>query len=255
MKTLDKAATSNEPLCISHAHPSALPSAHRVSLIQRNLLRWYSNNDRGYPWRRASATKYQRVIAEVLLQRTKADVVGKMFNSFIKTYPSWKRLGEASRGELEEVLRPLGLWKRRAVSMNALASAMSLRQGRFPKERRLLEELPAVGQYVCNAILLFDQGVCRPLLDVNLARVFERLFGPRKLADIRYDPFLQAVSLRIVQHKTPSLLNWAFLDLAALVCTIRSPKCEICPLRANCCYGSKLKRRDAAYPRKHKALL
>jgi A/G-specific adenine glycosylase len=187
-----------------------------------------------------SATKYQRVIAEVLLQRTKADVVARMFDAFIAKYPSWRRLAEASQTELEGVLKPLGLWKRRAISMGSLAKAMSRRQGRFPKERRDLEELPAVGQYVCNAILMFDQGICLPLLDVNLARVLERLFEPRKLADIRYDPFLQELSSRMVQHEKPTDVNWAFLDLAAMVCTIRSPKCGICPLRNHCRFASAL---------------
>ncbi|MGA8939611.1 MAG: hypothetical protein WB439_10635, partial [Acidobacteriaceae bacterium] len=134
-------------------------------------------------------------------------------------------------------LKPLGLWKRRAISISAFARAMNKKAGRFPKERSHLEELPAVGQYVCNAILMFDQGVCQPLLDVNLARVLERLFGPRKLADIRYDPYLQELALRIVQHNKPAEVNWAFLDLSALVCTIRSPKCSICPLRDHCCFA------------------
>lgn len=227
-----------EPLCISQATTTASPSAARIWVIQRRLLRWYSINDRGYPWRRPSATKYQRVIAEVLLQRTKADVVARMFDAFIAKYPSWRRLAEASQAELENTLRPLGLWKRRAVSMGALAEVMSLRRGRFPKARHHLEQLPAVGQYVCNAILMFDQGICQPLLDVNLARVLERLFGPRKLADIRYDSYLQELSLRIVQHKNPDKINWAFLDLAAVVCTIRSPTCGVCPLRNQCCFAS-----------------
>jgi A/G-specific adenine glycosylase len=230
-------SVSEELHCAVGSRASAMPSPKRISTIQSRLLRWYSKNDRAYPWRRKSATKYQRVIAEVLLQRTKADVVGRMFDSFVARYPSWGRLAEASQVELEEVLRPLGLWKRRAVSISALAAEMRINRGRFPKERHHLEELPAVGQYVCNAILMFDQGVCQPLLDVNLARVLERLFERRKLADIRYDPFLQELSLRMVQHANPAVVNWAFLDLAALVCTIRTPKCNVCPLRNHCCFA------------------
>jgi len=65
----------------------------------------------------------------------------------------------------------------------------------------------------------------------------ERLFEQRKLADIRYDPFLQELSLRMVEHANPAVVNWAFLDLAALVCTIRSPKCDVCPLRNHCCFA------------------
>jgi A/G-specific adenine glycosylase len=228
-----------EELCLGQNTKQRNPSATRIAKIQKKLLVWYSSNDRGYPWRRKSATKYQRVIAEVLLQRTKADVVGRMFDTFIAKYPSWSQLSGASKTELEDVLRPLGLWKRRAASMAALAQVMARNRGRFPKTRDVLETLPGVGQYVCNAILMFDQGVCQPLLDVNLARVLERLFGPRKLVDIRYDPYLQRLSLQIVQHQDPTSINWAFLDLSAVVCTIRSPKCNICPLHNHCCYASK----------------
>lgn len=227
-----------EPLCIGNRITPDFPSPERVATIQKHLLRWYKINDRGYPWRRPSATTYQRVIAEVLLQRTKADVVAKMFAPFIAKYPSWRRLAHASEGELQETLKPLGLWKRRALSVGAFAKAMNETRGRFPKERKRLEAIPAVGQYVCNAILLFDQGICQPLLDVNLARVLERLFGPRKLADIRYDPYLQELSMRIVQHQNPARINWAFLDLAAMVCTARSPRCNICALRKHCCFAS-----------------
>lgn len=237
-KMIRVAGHVNEPLCIGHAITHECPNRKRVATIQRNLLRWFKINDRRYPWRLPSATTYQRVIAEVLLQRTKADVVARMFGDFVSRYPSWRRLARASQGELEEILKPLGLWKRRALSMGAFARAMSKTGGRFPKDRKSLEAIPAVGQYVCNAILLFDQGVCQPLLDVNVARVLERLFGQRKLADIRYDPYLQALSKRMVEHKNPASVNWAFLDLAATICTIRSPKCDICPLRKQCCFAS-----------------
>jgi A/G-specific adenine glycosylase len=233
-----------EPLCLSRHAGTRLPSTKRIRAIQRKLLMWYSTNDRGYPWRKGSATRFKRVIAEVLLQRTRADVVARMFGAFVAKYPSWKSLSRATQSELEEFLRPLGLWKRRAQSLSALARVMNSNHGRFPKDRQLLEELPGVGQYVCNAILLFDQGMCQPLLDVNLSRVLERLFGPRKLADIRFDPYLQMISLRVVEHKNPAQVNWAFLDLAALVCTIRSPKCAVCPLRKQCCFASSPKTKD-----------
>jgi len=225
-----------EPLCVSALFGRSVPSGRRVKYIQRHLLAWFLKNDRAYRWRRPNSTKYQSVIAEVLLQRTKADVVSRIFSDFIARYPSWKALASASEQELEILLRPLGLWRRRAKSMKALAMAMAATRGRYPKDRSGVESLPGVGQYICNAILMFDQGLCYPLLDVNLARVLERLFGPRKLADIRYDPFLQTIAARVVEHSSPTLINWAFLDHAALICTIKSPKCETCPLKRSCCY-------------------
>ncbi|WP_158909285.1 hypothetical protein [Granulicella sp. L56] len=231
-----------EPLCIGPAHGSAVsPSQRRLNTIQRQLLAWFETADRGFPWRKRTATKYEQVIAEVLLQRTKADVVARMFRSFTCTYSSWTRLSVATQEELEDVLRPLGLWRRRANSLKALAGVMASRRGRYPKERGDVENLPGVGQYICNAILMFDQGHNQPLLDVNLARVLERVFGPRRLSDIRYDPYLQDLALRIVQHEEPARVNWAFLDLAAMICTIRNPKCSECPLNKTCCYATTIR--------------
>lgn len=214
-----------------------MPSIRRMRNIQDLLLRWFETTDRAFPWRGLRATKYEQVVAEVLLQRTQAGVVNRMFAAFISRYPSWQKLAEASTKDLENMLKPLGLWKRRAASLRALAAIMATRRGRYPKSRAEVESLPGVGQYICNAILMFDQGRCEPLLDVNLARVLERVFGPRTLSDIRYDPYLQKLAVGIVQHESPSRVNWAFLDLASLICTIRAPKCEVCPLKGNCCYA------------------
>ncbi len=237
------ATLRREALCIGPSHGvSEAPSQRRIRTTQQLLLCWFKTADRGFPWRKRGATKYQKVVAEVLLQRTKADVVARMFKGFINEYPSWARLSTATQVQLENLLRPLGLWRRRAVSLKALAEAMAARRGRYPKDRDKVDELPGVGQYICNAILMFDQGHNPPLLDVNLARVLERVFGPRRLSDIRYDPYLQDLALRIVQHEEPTVINWAFLDLAAMICTIRNPKCESCPLKRQCCYANTIRR-------------
>jgi A/G-specific adenine glycosylase len=218
-----------------------MPPNNRVVDVQRRLLHWFRASGRGFPWRSVRSTKYQKVIAEVLLQRTRADVVGRMFPAFVSKYPSWTSLSEATQVELEDLLRPLGLWKRRAASIQSLARIMASRRGRFPKASSDVESLPGVGQYIRNAILMFDQGQRLPLLDVNFARVLERVFGPRKLSDIRYDSYLQELASRMVQNQEPLRMNWALLDFASLVCTIRSPKCETCSLKNICCYAQTVR--------------
>ena len=111
---------------------------------------------------------------------------------------------------------------------------MSARNGQFPKRRLEIEALPAVGQYICNAILLFSGGQAEPLLDINMARVIERCFGPRNLVDIRYDPQLQRISRLIVSGPRAIEINWAILDLAATRCRKDLPHCCSCPLRRIC---------------------
>lgn len=211
-------------------------SIQREALLEfrRRLLAWYANNGRTFPWRRKSASKYKLVISELLLQRTRAETVASFFDTFIGQYPSWKNLAEAKESEIGHVIQPIGLWKRRAPTLKQLAIVMAKRNGRFPRTRAEVEALPGVGQYVANAILLLCHGEAQPLLDANMARVLERVFGPRKLADIRYDPYLQELSLKVVQCKESKEMNWAILDLAASKCLSRKPCCNACPLASMC---------------------
>jgi A/G-specific adenine glycosylase len=84
-----------------------------------------------------------------------------------------------------------------------------------------------------NAILLFQHGARTPLVDVNMARVLERFVRPRVLADIRYDPWLQAACHWLVIER-PVETNWATLDFAARVCLARRPVCHTCPTLPRC---------------------
>jgi A/G-specific adenine glycosylase len=220
------------------------PEKKRPRTFQAQLLQWYAHSARKFPWRRRRASRFHRIIAEVLLQRTRAEVVAAFLPHFLVTYPTWEKIASASEETLGTFLQPLGLWRRRAASLKKLALEMASRGGRFPETREEIEELPGVGQYIANAIMLFCHNGAEPLLDVNMARVLERYFTPRRLADIRFDPVLQARARVVVTGPNAIEMNWAILDLAALVCTIRNPKCDSCPLAARCHFGKlELQRR------------
>ncbi len=210
-----------------------------TSSFRRNLLAWYGRSGRHFPWRNPSATNYVKIISEVLLQRTRAETVATFLPGFLRQYPSWHLLSLAPKQELELQLKPLGLHTRRAAAVSALAAELRGRNGRFPSEREAIEALPGVGQYIANAVELFVHQRPRPLLDVNMARVLERHFGPRKLADIRYDPYLQDLASRVVDCSTADRLNWAILDLAATVCALKTPSCCRCPVACGCRHAAQ----------------
>lgn len=212
----------------------------KVRTFQARLLSWFSRNARVFTWRKQRSTVYHKIVAEVLLQRTRAQVVDGFLPHFLKRYPSWNRLAAASEKELGVVLKPLGLWKRRAASLKNLASEMAFRNGRFPTDRIEIESLPGVGQYIASAVMLFCNDAAEPLLDVNMARVLERYFGPRTLADIRYDPYLQALGRQIISGSDAVRMNWAILDFAAAICILRDPACNKCPLSRECEYYRRL---------------
>jgi len=230
-----------------------LPNSHgypppwKIKKCRSYLLKWFKTNGRKFPWRNPSVSRYQCIIAEILLQRTKAETVAKFFPRFTREFPSWKKLDRLNLGELEDLLQPIGLWRRRALSIKSLATEMAKRNGRFPRNRPDIESLPGVGQYIANAILLFCHGEPQPLLDGNMARVLERVFGPRKMADIRHDPYLQKLAFDIVQCDAPRDVNWAILDLAATICLRQEPACERCPLSTICDYQSIKKKNNAGF--------
>ena len=105
---------------------------------------------------------------------------------------------------------------------------MVKRKGKLPRVRAELESIPFMGQYIANAVELIIYKQPSPLVYVNISRLLERYFGKRKMADISHDPHLQKLSYKIVNHKKAKEINWAILDFAALICSKRSPKCNIC---------------------------
>lgn len=206
----------------------------RLTSLRHALLDWYAEHGRTLPWRDDSASTFERICVEVLLQRTRAETVARVYPDFFGRFHSWDELAATSHEELEDHFKPIGLWQRRARSMKALATYAAARGGTFPDTVEGLAEVPAVGQYVANAILVFQHGQNRPFLDVNMARLIERYVRPRKLADIRFDPWLQEAAHWLVRGEQRIEINWAALDFASALCTARSPRCAICPLAHRC---------------------
>lgn len=207
----------------------------RLSRLRGSLLAWWKTNGESYPWRKQGASAYERICVEVLLQRTRRETVSSIYDAFFTRFPSWGKLATCTEDELAEFLQPLGLWRRRATSLRALARYAAEHDGHFPSSEDELAKVPAVGQYVGNAILLFQHGKPRPLVDVNTARVLERVIKPRQLADIRHDPWLQAAAYWFVRSSAIES-NWAMLDFAGKVCRSRNPLCEHCPVSKACSY-------------------
>lgn len=208
----------------------------KLTRLRRDVVRWASRHGRQFPWRADEASDYAKIVVEVLLQRTTATAVAHFFDQFVTLYPNWGALAAATESDLEGMLRPLGLWRRRAQSLAGLAAYAASRGGRFPSDPLLHAEIPGVGQYVSNAVLMFQHRRRRPLLDTNMARVIERVVRPRRLADIRHDPYLQQAAGWLANSSRPERVNWAVLDFAALLCKPRQPRCPKCPARDYCSY-------------------
>lgn len=214
----------------------AAATVKNIVKFQQTILNWYDTEGRHFPWRNKKLTQYQIIIAETLLQRTKAETVSKFYSQFIKDFPNWTSLAEADTSTIEQNLKPIGLYRQRAKRLKTLAVEMVKLKGKLPRDRAELESITFIGQYIANAIELIIYNQPSPLIDVNMSRLLERYFGKRKMADIRYDPYLQKLSYKVVNHLRAKEINWAILDFAALICKSRSPLCQKCPLQKNCLF-------------------
>lgn len=214
--------------------------------IAERLEAWYPDHARDLPWRGGGLPDWVALVCEVLLQQTPAARVAAFLPVIDAELGTPERVSGQAVSELEDHLRPLGLHRKRARTLHALATAV-VALGGVPRDRADLLRLPGVGPYVCNAFLSAARGYALPGLDVNFARVIERATAGRLLADLRADPWLDAAAHALTDvADDPRALNWAILDLGALVCHAREPACVACPLEARCRLARRRRARAAS---------
>ena len=203
--------------------------------IARPLLEWYEKNGRDYPWRR-SRDSYKVLIAEIMLQRTKADQVLPVYLSFIRKFPTVQKLSRASLEEVRSYFDRLGLMWRAGLVKRLAEELINRFDGRVPENRSELLSLPSVGEYMADAVLSFALGEDVAVIDANVCRVIGRIFGLKSRGEARRNKQFRYVAQRIVPKGKARRLNWAIIDLAALVCTPKNPRCNMCPLRERCSF-------------------
>jgi len=136
------------------------------------------------------------------------------------------------------------LW--RAKLVKRLAEELVNRfKGEIPKERDLLLSLPAVGEYMADAVLCFAYGNDVAVVDANVCRIIGRVFGIVSKGEARRDRRFRSVAQKMVPSGKANEFNWAMIDFAALICTSRNPKHDICQLNIFCSYYQRAKFADA----------
>lgn len=204
------------------------------------LLTWGKKNSRSFPWRKIN-DPYKILVAEILLQRTKADQVVPVFREFISSYPNPHALVDAPLNNIRRIIGSLGLEKR-ALGLKRLAEQLiEDHNGRIPSEKEDLIRLYGVGNYIANAVLCHAYGAEVPTVDANFGRVLKRAFSlqPREPAQKDRNVWSFAESVMTYAKNHSRELNLAVIDLASLICTPKNPKCLRCPLNKICDYALK----------------
>jgi len=212
----------------------ASEAVDRIPWLRRRLLSWFERSGRSFPRRDPDRTPYEVIVAEILLRRTTAAGVARAYSGFIERYPSWATLAQAPLDGLEKALKPLGLWRQKALAFQYLAQSVEEHGGVIPRTRAELERLRGVGPYTASAVLAIVYGQAEVLLDVNMTRLLGRLLGSPGPPEAETRGQLYAFALRLVSGKCSLGINWAVLDFGALVCRARRPRCPECPLRTRC---------------------
>lgn len=209
-------------------------------MFAKKLLIWHRENALKFPWRETK-DPYKILLAEILLRKTTRGQVKELFEELIRRYPNPEKLASAGIKELEKIIEPLGMQKKRALLLIKLAKTIVENyRGSVPEERNELLKLPGVGPYSANAVLCFAYGKQLPLVDTNVIRVVERVFQIKsRKARARTDPMIWSFVEKLIPKGKAREFNLAMLDFANLVCTPRNPKCYACPIKEICLYPNK----------------
>jgi A/G-specific adenine glycosylase len=198
------------------------------------LLAWYAVHGRTHlPWR-TTRDPYRIVVSELMLQQTQVERVIPLYEAFIARFPSFEALAAADAGDVVRAWRGLG-YNSRAVRLHALGRAVAERHGgRLPSDTAELRALPGIGAYTAAAVRAFAFDIDDAAMDVNLRRVIHRVAFGLEHPPQADDRALDTLAIAAVPHGAAHDWNSAMMDLGATICTARSAKCLVCPLRETC---------------------
>jgi A/G-specific adenine glycosylase len=207
-----------------------------VALHER-VIKWYDEHARDLPWRRPGTTPWGVVVSEFMLQQTQVARVMPEYVAWLERWPAPLDLATDPPSEAVRQWGRLG-YPRRALRLHAAAVAMVERHGgAVPSSYDDLRELPGVGDYTAAAIAAFAFGRANPVLDTNVRRVLARLNAGEAMPPPGLTRSERERARRLLPPG-PMAPRWsvAVMELGALVCTSREPRCEACPIADRCAW-------------------
>jgi A/G-specific adenine glycosylase len=208
-----------------------------ASSFTATVTAWYTANARDLPWRAGDVTPWGVLVSEVMLQQTPAARVVPAWLAWLDRWQTPAALAADSPGAAVRAWGRLG-YPRRALRLHESAVAMVERhRGDVPPSYEDLLALPGVGPYTAAAVAVFGFGQRHAVLDTNVRRVHARVFrGESDATTAAPGAAERADALSLVPIDNPARHSVAVMELGALVCTARAPRCTACPLVTSCAW-------------------
>ncbi len=194
----------------------------------RPLAAWFDREARDLPWRR-NRSGYAALVSEAMLQQTQVARVVEKYVAFMQRFPDVRALAAADEQDVLAMWQGLGYYRRARHLHAAAQMIVDEHDGEVPRDAATLQTLPGVGRYTAGAVASIAFGARAPIVDGNVQRVAARFTGA--LGDDAAWSFAEQI---VDLAEDPGVVNEAVMELGALVCTPRGPKCPTCPVRDAC---------------------
>ncbi|MFI5840361.1 A/G-specific adenine glycosylase [Catenuloplanes sp. NPDC051500] len=209
-----------------------------MTIIAETAIDWFDANARDLPWREPDASPWSILVSEVMLQQTPVVRVLPAWRNWMARWPTPAALAEDPPGEAIRMWDRLG-YPRRALRLHACATAMVAEHGgEVPDELDQLLALPGIGVYTARAVAAFAYGQRHPVVDTNVRRFVSRAVAGDPDAGPATTPadLVACEALLPVEPGRAARASAAFMEIGALICTARSPRCPDCPVVSTCAW-------------------
>ncbi|WP_269745572.1 A/G-specific adenine glycosylase [Leucobacter komagatae] len=211
--------------------------------LSRALNEWFEREARDLPWRAPETTAWGVLVSEFMSQQTQVDRVIPHWLEWMERWPTPSALAADEPGEAVRAWKRLG-YPRRALWLHRAAVEIAEQHGdEVPADVDALLALTGVGPYTARAVAAFAFGDTHPVVDTNTRRVIARVVHGRAAAGMPAPRDLDDMSALLpADREAAAVFNAAAMELGAIVCTARAPRCGDCPIADLCEW------RGAGYP-------
>ena len=213
-----------------------MPDTGLTSHVIEAICAWFDANGRDLPWRRPGTSAWGVLVSEVMSQQTPMSRVIGPWHEWMNRWPTPDDLAEEDSGEAVAAWGRLG-YPRRALRLHSCAVTIATEHdGVVPNSYDELVALPGIGDYTASAVFSFAFGGRATVLDTNVRRLIARAESGIANCRTSVTRAERIVADALVPDEDARAAKWAVasMELGALVCTARSPQCEVCPIRDGC---------------------